>query len=180
MLVALLRGINVGGNKRVPMAELRELAVGLGWQQVATYIQSGNVVFCAAGKAAALEQRLEQAIEQHFGFPVPVVVRTGAEWLECAARSPFASAATERPNLLHLGVSKQAPKSGAAQAIEAYCKNGERIEIRGDACWIDFAEGVARSKVTPAVLDRLVGSTVTLRNWNTVQELAAMVRAAGP
>ena len=80
MCVALLRGINVGGNKKVPMAELRALGEKLGWRQVATYIQSGNVVFAGGGGAAAAERALEQAIEKRFGFPVPVVVRTAAQW----------------------------------------------------------------------------------------------------
>ncbi|HEX5054232.1 MAG TPA: DUF1697 domain-containing protein [Planctomycetota bacterium] len=177
--VALLRGINVGGNKKVPMAELRELAEGLGWQRVATYIQSGNVVFCAKGSVSVLEERLEQAIERHFGFAVPVIVVAGSQWAAFAARSPFAAAETERPNLLHLGVAKAAPRADAAKALSPYCTNGERVVIRGGAIWIDFPEGVGRSKVTPAVLDRTIGSTVTLRNWKTVQQIAAMLRAAG-
>jgi uncharacterized protein (DUF1697 family) len=173
--VALLRGINVGGNKKVPMAELRALASKLGWQQVATYIQSGNVVFAGDGGAAAAERALEQAIEKHFGFPVPVVVRTAEQWRAFASRSPFRDAERERANALHLGLSKQQPLRGAAAALREYAKTGERIAIEAGAIWIDFAGGVARSKVTPAVLDRLVGSSVTLRNWKTVQALAAML-----
>ena len=176
--VALLRGINVGGNKRVPMAELRALAEGLGWRGVRTCIQSGNVVFAAAGPAPVLEGALEKAIVRHFGFDVPVIVRLGAQWLEWAKASPFRKAETERPNLLHLGVSKAAPAAGAAKGLAPHGTRGERVAIRDGAIWIDYAEGVARSKLTPAVLDRVVGSTVTLRNWKTVQAIAAMLRGA--
>ncbi|HEX6810636.1 MAG TPA: DUF1697 domain-containing protein [Planctomycetota bacterium] len=176
--IALLRGINVGGNKKVPMVELRELAAELGWQQVETWIQSGNVVFAAAGRPAALEKDLEQAIERHFGFQVPVVVRTSEAWSDCAASKVFAAAKAERPAAVHLGFAKQRCAAGAAKALQPYCTQGERVEIDGDAVWIDFKAGVARSKVTSAVLDRVIGSTVTLRNWKTVLELAALVRAA--
>jgi len=173
--VALLRGINVGGNKKVPMAELRELAEKLGWQQVATYIASGNVLFAGKQAAAAAERALEQAIERHFGFAVPVVVRTAAQWRAFAAGSPFRDAEQARPNALHLGSAKAAPARGAAAALHEYAKAGERIAIDGGAIWIDFRNGVAGSKLTPAVLDRLVGSPVTLRNWKTVQAIAGLL-----
>lgn len=178
--VALLRGINVGGNKRVPMAELRSLGSGLGWQQVATYIQSGNVVFSAPGPAHEHEAVLERALQRHFGFDVPVVVRDGATWLAWAENSPFRDAENDRPNLLHLGVAKLATKPGAAKALAAYCTRGERIVVRDGAIWIDYADGVARSKLTPAVLDRNLGSSVTLRNWKTVQAIAALLRGDEP
>lgn len=175
--VALLRGINVGGNKKVPMAELRELAGKLGWQQVATYIASGNVLFAGKQTAAAAERALEQAIARHFGFEVPVVVRTAAQWRAFAAGSPFRDAEKARPNALHLGSSKATPGRGAAAALQQYAKSGERIVIDGGAIWIDFAGGVAGSKLTPAVLDRLVGSPVTMRNWKTVQAIAGLFGA---
>lgn len=176
--VALLRGINVGGNKRVPMSQLRVLAQRLGWANVATYIQSGNLVFAGGGDLAAAERQLEQAILLHFGFAVPVIVRTGAAWLRAAARCPFAPAAAERPKLVHLGFSKRRARAGAAKALAPYCTAGERVVLRGDAIWIDYEGGVARSKLTPPVLDRVIGSTVTLRNVKTVAAIAALLQAA--
>lgn len=174
-MIALLRGINVGGNKKVPMADLRDLATGLGCRDVQSYIQSGNLVLASARTARALETALERALEERFGFAVPVVVRGAAPWRRYAAGSPFRDAERDRPHLLHLGLSKRPPRRGAAEALRAYAKAGERIEIVGDAIWVDYRDGAARSKVTPAVLDRLVGSPVTMRNWRTVQTLAAMV-----
>jgi len=176
--VALLRGINVGGNKKVPMAELRTLAQQLGWANVVTYIQSGNVVFTAAGDQAAAERQLEQAIERHFGFVVPVIVRSGTAWQRAAASCAFAEAAEQRPHLVHLGFSKHKPRAGAAKDLAPYCTAGERIALRGDAIWVDYPEGVARSKLTPAVLDRTIGSTVTMRNCKTVAAIDELVRAA--
>jgi uncharacterized protein (DUF1697 family) len=175
VFVALLRGINVGGSKRVPMAALRELAAELGLADVATLIQSGNVVFRGRGGAAELETAIERAIERRFGFAVPVVVRSAAQWRGHAAGHPFGDAA---PAGLHLGVSKLPPRRGAVQALAPYCRAGERVAIARNAIWIDFAGGVARSKLTSAVLDREVGSTVTLRNWRTAQQIAAIVSSA--
>jgi uncharacterized protein (DUF1697 family) len=175
-MVALLRGINVGGNKRVPMAELRTLANGLGFRQVDSYIQSGNLVFSTELAPEAAELTLERAILDHFGFPVQVIVRTATKWESYATKSPFRGTEAERPHLLLLGVSKQPVKSGAAKALRDHANAGERIEVLGDAIWIDFATSVASSKLTPTVLDRCVGSTVTARNWRTLQKLAEMLR----
>jgi uncharacterized protein (DUF1697 family) len=173
--VALLRGVNVGGNKRVPMRELCALAGELGFDCVRSYVQSGNLVFRTALAAGQLEARLEAGIERHFGFAVGVIVRTAAEWAEYSKKNPFRDAETERPHLLHLALSKHEPKAGAVKALAAYAKAGERVELARGGLWIDFASGVARSKLTPAVLDRLVGSTVTARNFRTVQKLAELL-----
>lgn len=177
--VALLRGINVGGNKRVPMAQLRILAERLGWSRVATYVQSGNLVFTGDGDPPRDEAQLEAAIELHFGFPVPVIVRTATAWRAAAAACPFAAAAAERPKLVHLGFSKKKPRAGAAKALAPYCTHGERVVIRGGAIWLDQPNGVARSKLTPAALDRAIGSTVTLRNATTVAAISELLAAAG-
>lgn len=177
--IALLRGINVGGNRKVPMAELRGLAAQLGWQDVESYIQSGNLVFRSAGTAAAAEAALEEALQGRFGFSVDVVVRSAGEWRRFASGSPFPDAEQERPNLLHLALPKAPPQAGALERLRPYAKAGERIELRDEALWIDFVGGVAKSRLTPGVLERVVGSTVTARNWRTVQKLAEMARALG-
>ena len=177
--VALLRGINVGaagrGRKGVPMDELRELCELLGWTGVATYIQSGNVVFAADGAAAALASQLEGAIAERFGFEVAVIVRAAAAMLRAAKGGPFGAAAEERPNLVHIGFAKGKVAAAMAGAVEPYCTNGERVAVVGQAIWIDSPNGVARSKVTPAVLDRAFASPVTLRNVKTLRAIAEML-----
>ena len=176
--IALLRGINVGGHKKVPMADLRALCAALGWRDVATYIQSGNVVFAARGAPAALAAALQRAIEQRFAFAVPVIVRTAAEWLLLCDGAPFGDAAAARPNLLHAALAMSPAQASAAAALQPYCGAGERVAVHRGNLWIDYCSGVARSKLTPAVLDRAVGAPVTARNWRTVQQLATMARAA--
>jgi len=174
--VALLRGINVGGHKKVPMIELHALCEELGWHEVRTYIQSGNVVFAAAGTPAKHSAALAGALEERFGFEVSVIVRTGADWLRLAARSAFPDVEEERPKAVHLALASVAPERAALAQLERYCRAGERVALRGDALWIDYAGSVARSRLTPAVLDRVVGAPVTARNWRTVQAIAALVR----
>jgi uncharacterized protein (DUF1697 family) len=175
-MVALLRAVNVGGRK-LPMAELRTLCAGLGWADVATYIQSGNLVFTASGKAEAIEAILEKAIASEFSLDVPVIVRSKAEWTKYQAENPFPKEAKDEPNRLMLVVTKRPPAAGAAEAIEARAKDGERVRQAGDALWFHYPNGAGTSKLTPSLVDRAVGSPGTARNYNTVVKLKEMLEA---
>jgi uncharacterized protein (DUF1697 family) len=169
--IALLRGINVGGHNKIPMAELRSLCGDLGWGDVRSYIQSGNLVFRADGAVAALEELLEGAIERRFGLAIPVIIRSAAAWPGYLSGNPFPEASQREPNLVMLALSKAPPRPDAVAALQERASGGERVEQVGDALWMHFDGGVARSKLSPAVFDRLVGSPVTTRNWRTVLEL---------
>ena len=171
--IALLRAVNVGGRK-VPMAELRAVCEGLGWEKVATYIQSGNIVFDAKGKAEALESELEKAIKERFGFEVPAMVRSAAEWRAMLAANPFAKEAESGLNWVLIGLAKRKIPAEAAEAIAAKGIAGERVEAAGDALWFQYPEGVGTSKLTPALIDRAAGSPVTARNWRTALALQEM------
>ena len=175
-MVALLRAVNVGGRK-LPMAELRALCAELGWEEVATYIQSGNVVFTATGRPEALEQTLEQAIAKRFGLDVPVIVRTAAEWARYPAGNPFKQAAKDEPNRLMLLLSKRPPAKGAEDAIQARAVAGEQVRRAGDALWFHYPEGAGTSKLSPSLIDRAIGSPATARNHNTVMKLKEMLEA---
>lgn len=174
-MVALLRGINVGGANKLPMEALRALAVKLKFTDVRTYIASGNLLLESTLDPADAERALEAAIAKTFSLEIPVVVRTREQWRAYAAGSPFADAERDRPNILHLALCKRPLADGAASKLEAYAKAGERIAALPDALWIDFNEGAARSKLTPAVLDRIAGAPVTARNFNSVKKLAELL-----
>lgn len=174
--VALLRAVNVGGCK-LPMAELREVCAGLGWENVATYIQSGNVVFEAAGQPAALEAALEQAVTARFGFVRPVIVRSARQWADYAAGSPFPEAEQNKPNYLLLGLAKSAVAAGAAEILQARGTAGEQVRQEQDALWFWFPDGSGVSKLTPSAIDKATGSPVTTRNWRTVLKLQEMLTA---
>lgn len=175
-MIALLRGINVGGNHKVPMLELRAVAADAGFVEVETYIQSGNLLF-DAGRLSAKQAaaRLEGAIEKHFGFAVDVIVRTALEWKKYTSGNPFPEAARARPNLLLLGLAKL-PCAGNAEAVLGdRTTQGERIKIIDNAIWVDFGTSVGRSKLIPTLFDKAAGSPVTMRNWRSVLKLGEML-----
>jgi uncharacterized protein (DUF1697 family) len=173
--IALLRGINVGGKSRVPMVELRELANQLGWRDVKTYIQSGNLLFRADGDAAAHEAALEAALQAHFGVAYPVIVRTAADWHGYVATNPFPAEAEQTPNYLMLALTKAPPLADAAEALQARGGHGEQVRIAGGALWIYFPNGSGTSKLSPSLMDRLAGSPLTTRNWRTVLAIQALL-----
>ena len=178
--VALMRGINVGKTRSLPMAELRVLCGDLGFEKPETYIQSGNLLIDANGSAEAVATALESAIAKRFGFSIPVIVRDSAHWKAYRDGDPFANDANSLPNHVHLCLSRAKPAADAVEKLRERAADGERIERAGDAIWIDFTNGAGRSKLSPVLIDRLVGSPVTARNHNTVLMLQAMIEARGP
>lgn len=176
--VALLRAVNVGGRK-VEMAKLRAACEKAGFADVRTYIASGNLVLSAPGSAAAVAKKLQATIETAFGIEVPVVVRTAKEWGSyLKVPKAFSKMAEEKPNGLLVGLSTAPPRKDAATALAPRATAGEVVELHGDALWIQFTAGIARSKLTPAAIDKAMGSPTTARNLNTVRKLAEMAGAA--
>jgi len=163
------------------MAELRALGEELGWRDVRTYIQSGNLVFAADRSGKCVERRLEDELEaglsDRFAWSVPVIVRGASRWTGYLRGNPFPAAATATPNLVMLGLSKEPPSPEAQGALRDRARDGEQIDLVDDVLWIHFPSGIARSKLAQTLLDRVVGSPVTMRNWNTVQEIGAMLGA---
>ncbi len=172
--LALLRGINVGGNRKVPMDALRAVATERGLGDVRTYIQSGNLVFTGKGTPRSLEAKLEEAILARFGFPVDVLVRTATEWRAHAEGNPFVALSAAEANRVMLLLSKSPPSPDAAPSLLARAAHGEQVKAAGGALWVYYREGAGKTKLTPTLVDRLVGSTVTARNWRTVVELRTM------
>ncbi len=172
--VALLRAVNVGGRK-LAMADLRALCAGLGWMDVATYIQSGNVVFTMEAGSDELESALETVIRRQLHLDVPVIVRTAAQWTRLAASNPFAKAVRDEPNRLQMLVSKRPPNSDAVETLMARAQAGERVEAAGGALWLHYPQGVGTSKLTPSLIDKACGSPATGRNYRTVLKLREML-----
>jgi uncharacterized protein (DUF1697 family) len=172
--LALLRGINVTGRNMITMPELRTVCASIGWTDVQSYIQSGNLLFRAAEKRQALESALEHAIETRFGLTIPVIVRTASEWPDYLERNPFPAESEKEPNRVMLALSKKPPRRDAVDGLRERANDGERIAESRDAIWIHYAAGSGRSRLSPALLDRLIGSPVTSRNWNTVRKLGAL------
>jgi uncharacterized protein (DUF1697 family) len=170
--VALLRGINVGGGRRVPMAELRAVAEGLGLQEVRTFIASGNLLFSSPEAPAALEARLEPALAEHFGFAVDVMVRTAEQWQAAIAANPFPAEAEGAPKFLMLYARKEARAEEAVPALSARAAAEEKVMGRGDMIWIFFGNGGGRSKLAAGPKPGLW----TGRNWRSVLAIGEMLR----
>ena len=177
--VALIRGVNVGGHNRLPMAELRTLCGELGWLDVRTYVASGNVVFRAAGALFDLEAELERGIGSRFRLEVAVLVRTAETWHGLVETNPFPDASLAEPSRVALVLSKSPPLPDAVHGLRERAANGERLERAGDALWVHFPRGAGRSRLSPSLMERLVGSPVTARNWRTVRKLAELAAEPG-
>ncbi len=172
-LIALIRGINVGSTRKLPMAELRAACAEAGLGPVRTYIQSGNVVL-EDGDPATVEAALETLIAARFGLDVPVIARTAAQWSALIGACPFPDEAMAAPKRRHLLLCKKPAVSSAVEALRERARHGELIAAWGPEIAIHYGEGVADSKLAPSLIDRLVGSPATGRNWNSVLTLAGM------
>ena len=175
-MLALLRGINVGG-RVLPMAELRALCADLGWEDVRTYIQSGNIVFSAGGKAAALESSLEKAIEERFDMKVPAVIRTAAQWKRILEANPFPDVARATPNWLLLMVGKTEPPTGIEAAMEATGRDGDQARRAGGILWLSYPAGVGQSKMVWPKKFEGEPFIATTRNFRTAVKLGEMLEA---
>jgi uncharacterized protein (DUF1697 family) len=172
--VALLRGINVGGHRLLPMRELVGLFADAGCGDVRTYIQSGNVLFSApASLAARLPRVISEAIVAGFGHQVPVVVRSAEELHEVVRRNPFPRAAG--PKQLHVAFLAEAPGAAALRALDPGRSPPDEFAVRGRDVYLSLPNGVAGTRFTNDYLDRTLGTVSTLRNWRTVEALVALL-----
>ncbi|MDD2305653.1 MAG: DUF1697 domain-containing protein [Prolixibacteraceae bacterium] len=175
--IAILRGINVGSGRKVPMTDLKKLCESLGLQNVQTYIQSGNVVF-ELGRPEAilmLEMRLQQAFSETFGFDIPVIVRTDEELAESIAQNPFLKEENLDIERLHLTVLKELPKPELLEKIKGYQYLPDRYEIIGCNVFIFCAAGYGTSKLVNSFFESKLKVPATTRNWKTVLKLHEMV-----
>jgi len=153
------------------MADLRDLASELGFAEPRTLLQSGNLVFAGKGQAEALERTLEQALAQRLDLSTEAFVRSAADWAGAIARNPFPEEAGSDPSHLVLLPLKQAPK---AAALQAGIVGREQVRADGRHAYISCPDGIGRSKLTMAVIEKKLGTSGTGRNWNTVLKLAAV------
>jgi uncharacterized protein (DUF1697 family) len=178
--IALLRGINVGGRTMVAMADLRELLTELGFVDVRTVLQSGNVVFRSTGRrtAAQLERALEAESEQRLGLRTDFLVRTAEEWRSVVARNPFREEAERDPGHLLVMFLKDTPSATAVKALDAAIAGPEIVRADGRHLYIVYPNGIGRSRLTHTLIEKKLGTRGTGRNWNTVLKLHALADPA--
>jgi uncharacterized protein (DUF1697 family) len=172
--VLLLRGINLG-NRRVAMAGLRELLDGAGYQDVQTYVQSGNVVLCSRASPADLERDSTRLISERFGFEVPVIVRTRDDLARVVARDPLGAVADNHKRYqVSFLASELAPD--VVDRLRALVVEPEALVIEGREVYAWHPAGVARSKLWNALAGKTLGVGATSRNWTTVKTLLEMAQ----
>ncbi len=170
--VSLFRAINVGGNRKVSMADLKAVHEALGLQNVVPYIQSGNVVFHSdKPDAAALRGQIEAAFTARFGFHSDVFVRTPAALAEIIERNPFQGQPDKEPRFLVVMFLAARPDEATQAALLKAYAGPEEIHIIGQEAYIYYPEGQGRSKLTANYLEKKLQTVGTARNWNTVLQL---------
>ena len=173
---ALLRGVNVGGKNRLPMADLRDVFSAAGCAAVQTYIQSGNVVFEAAPDLAErVTDIVTRAIRRRFGYETAVIVRSSEELRKVAASNPFDTSGD--PRLLHVAFLEDTPDAEAVSRLDPERSPLDAFAVRGRNVYLHYPNGVARSKLTNEYLAAQLRTASTMRNWRTVLTLREMVDA---
>src|SRR5262245_7158055 len=175
IFIGLLRAVNLAGKNRVSMSALRELMTELGMQDAQTLLQSGNVIFRSDIRSPAkVEKVLEDGIEQRFGLKTDFFVRTAEELNAVVAGNPFPREAKQDPGHLVVGFLKDAPASAAVTALQKAIVGREVVRAIGRHSYVVYPDGIGRSKLTSALVEKKLGTRGTGRNWNTVLKLQAL------
>lgn len=174
--VALLRGINLGARRRVSMPELRQLLGGLGYEDVRTLLQSGNIVLTASLRGDRLERALERQIAEGLGVETAVVVRTRDELAAVVAANPFADLVTDGRRL-QVSFLAGDPDPAYVRELEAADLGEERVAVVGRELYAWHPGGIQRSALVKLITEKGLGTTATARNWNTVCKLLALADA---
>lgn len=171
--VALLRGINVGGNNSLPMKDLAQMFERAGCSHVKTYIQSGNVIFKADTKLAQqITSLISKAILKDFEIAVPVIIRSAQEILKVSQSKVFGKV-TEK---IYVAFLAHNPTKAALQSLDPNRSPGDEFKVVGSHIYLNFSQGAGKTKLTNQYFDSKLATVSTIRNWNTVLKLAEMTQ----
>lgn len=174
--IAILRGINVSGHKIIKMVELREHLSSLGFINLITYIQSGNIVFQTNTEInSVLEEKIHQNIKENYGFEVPVIVRTQKEWQTVIDRFPFN---LEECDINRLGFTflKNKPVQIPLEEINKFKAENDELVFEDKEIYLHIPDGFGKSKLTVNVLERKLKVAATTRNWKTTKKLLELCK----
>ena len=170
--VALLRAVNVGGNNKIAMPALRSTFETLGYSDVTTYIQSGNIVFDSElRKSTALVAKIEAAISRDFGLTIDVVIRSARELTTVIESNPYLGRVAN-PLALHVVFLNQSPDPARINTLDRTRFEPDEFTLGPRELYLHCPEGVGKSKLPSALLTKLAPAPATMRNWNTVNKLA--------
>ncbi|ETT78811.1 DUF1697 domain-containing protein [Paenibacillus sp. FSL R7-277] len=175
--IALLRGINVGGNKIIKMQELKAMFEALKYEHVRTYIQSGNVVFeSEALTGDGLAEMISGKIQETFGFEVPVIIRSLEELEAAIAGNPFPQSEPEAYKRLYVSFLAAEPAAEALEKLRPYEDGADKVRVIGKELYAFYEVSVSESPLFKVSFDKLLGTALTARNWNTLNKVAALAR----
>ena len=177
--VAMLRGINVSGQKIIEMEALKKAFESLRYERVTTYIQSGNVVFGAASAAPLLRAQIENKLLKVFRYEVVVIVKTVKEIEEVLRRNPFKKVETGRGEKVYISFLEDKPAKTAAENLAAVKNDVDEIRLSGSEVYILCRKGYGKSLFTNTFIEKKLAVSATTRNWDTVQKLLSLGNAAG-
>ena len=177
--IALLRGINVGGKRKVLMADLKDLFAKMGFTNCITYIQSGNVIFKSSktDKNQKLAEQIQEAIFDRYGFDVPVMVRTSVEWEQVISNNPFFKDKSIGIERLHLSLLDEVPEQNLIDDLKQIEFDSEQFEIIGQhICLCCKDKFSSKSKMTNTLFEKKLKCKSTTRNWKTVMKLSELAQ----
>jgi uncharacterized protein (DUF1697 family) len=175
--ILLLRGINLGAHKRVAMPELRALLADAGFEDVRTYVQSGNIVLLSDAPVSEVTPEAERLIAERFGFEVDVIGRSAAELAEVVRRNPLADVATN-PKRYQVCFLEAEPESGAFDRVATAAVEPEQVVAIGREVYAWHPDGIGRSKLWTKLAGNGLGVRGTARNWTTVTTLLEMAESS--
>ncbi len=172
-MIVLLRGINVGGHNKMPMVALKALLSGLGLSGVLTYIQSGNVLFQVDEDLMPnLDRLIEDSIHQHFGFDVPVILKTKFEFERIFKACPFSEEKKEK--CLFVVCSKEPDAEKVKHFMEAQSNVAEELAIVKDCLYVYAEKGIGKMKFNMNAMEKKFGVKATSRNYKTMRKLVSL------
>jgi uncharacterized protein (DUF1697 family) len=175
--IALLRGINIGSRNRIAMPALREALEEAGFENVQTYVQSGNVVLDSSAKTDDVRKRIEKVVADRFDLEIPVVVRTRAQLAAVAKRNPLGKVATE-PKRYQVSFLSAKPPAKVVRELEQVAAPEEQVVVAGREVYAWHPKTIARSKLWAKLAGKDLGVTATARNWATVEALLELSRSS--
>jgi uncharacterized protein (DUF1697 family) len=175
--IALLRAVNLGTHNKVAMHDLCQLLTTLGMQGTRSVLQSGNVVFRTdLSKTAELERLLEDAADKRLGLNTDFFVRSARDWEGIIARSPFPDEAARDPSHVLVIFLKDTPDRAAVTALQQAITGREVVRAEGRQVYIVYPDGIGRSRLSNATIEKKLGTRGTGRNWNTILKLASLAK----
>jgi uncharacterized protein (DUF1697 family) len=171
--ISILRGINVSGQKKILMPDLKKLYENLKFKDIKTYIQSGNVIFKSNEKLAdeELAKKIELAIHKKYDFKVPVIIRTQEEMGKIISSNPFLEEKNIDAKKLHVTFLSEIPTKGNRETIENIDFSPDKFIIQGKEIYLHIPESYGETKFSNKFFETKLKVKATTRNWNTVNKL---------